>query len=80
MKHREGQELMLSIFGLSPIHFLGILGLLALSRIFFGEFRGGGRYHKVYQRGMREHWEELPRSARGFAKVYRHSAALFLHQ
>jgi hypothetical protein len=69
MKHREGQELMPSIFG-----------LLALSWTFFGEFRGGGRHHKVSQRGMREHWEEPPGSARGFAKVYRHSAALLLHQ
>jgi hypothetical protein len=47
MKHRAGQKLMPSIFGWGPISFLETLGLLALSWIFFGEFRGGGRYHKV---------------------------------
>jgi hypothetical protein len=50
--------LMPAIFGLHPIGFGQALGLLALSWILFGGFRGRG-YGGGWRRGMRERWEQM---------------------
>lgn len=48
-----------TIFGWHRINFLQALGLLVLSKILFGGFRGGWGHHRQWPRGMRERWEQM---------------------
>jgi len=51
--------LMPGIFGLHPIDFWQAIGLLALSWILFGGFRGRHGCRGGWRRGMRERWEQM---------------------
>ena len=50
--------LMPALFGWPRLGFWQALGLLVLSKILFGGFRGG-RGHGRWRRGMRERWEQM---------------------
>lgn len=47
------------IFGWHQISFWQALGLLILSKILFGGFRGGWGHRRHWPRGMRERWEQM---------------------
>jgi hypothetical protein len=52
--------LMPTLFGWHLISFWQALGLLILSKILFGGFRGGGpRRRRYWQRRMIERWEQM---------------------
>lgn len=52
--------LMPALFGWHLITFWQALGLLVLSKILFGGFRGSGAYRNRYWRGrMMERWEQM---------------------
>ncbi len=51
--------LMPNIFGLRPISFWQAVGLLALSWILFGGFRGGRIFARPWQHSLRERWERM---------------------
>ena len=52
--------LMPTLFGWQPIGFWQAMGLLVLSKILFGGFRGGrGGPHMSWRRRMRERWETM---------------------
>jgi hypothetical protein len=51
--------LMPGIFGLHPIDFWQAIGLLALSWILFGGFRGRHGCRGGWRRGMKERWEQM---------------------
>jgi hypothetical protein len=52
--------LMPALFGWHLITFWQALGLLVLSKILFGGFRGGGAYRGPYwRRRMMERWEQM---------------------
>jgi hypothetical protein len=51
--------LMPALFGLHLITFWQGLGLLILSKIFFGAFRGGPHRHWSWRRRMMERWEHM---------------------
>lgn len=51
--------LMPPIFGWRMITFWQALGLLALSRILFGGFRGGPRVGRQWRRRMFERWAQM---------------------
>jgi hypothetical protein len=52
--------LMPAIFGLQSIGFWQAVGLLILSKILFGGFRGGGPgQHMKWRRGLSEKWEGM---------------------
>jgi hypothetical protein len=51
--------LMPPIFGLPLLTFWQAVGLLALGWIFFGSWRGFGRYSGRWHHGMRERWEQM---------------------
>jgi hypothetical protein len=48
-----------SLFGLHPIHFWQAVGLLVLSKILFGGFRGGPGRHFYWRRRMMERWQQM---------------------
>ena len=52
-------SLMPPLFGLHLINFWQAVGLLLLSKILFGGFRGGPGRHMYWRRGMRERWEQM---------------------
>ena len=49
------------LFGLRQITFWQALGLLALCRILFGSFGGGGSHHRDDGKPRREWWKTRPR-------------------
>jgi len=51
--------LMPELFGLHVITFWQALGLLFLSKILFGGFRGGPHRHWSWRRRMAERWERM---------------------
>ena len=52
--------LMPAIFGLKTINYWQAFGLLILSWIFFGRFRGGHHWHgRRWRRRMFERWERM---------------------
>jgi hypothetical protein len=51
--------LMPAIFGLRTITYWQGLGLLALSKILLGGFRGGPGRHLFWRRRMMERWEKM---------------------
>ena len=51
--------LMPSLFGWHVITFWQALGVLVLSKILFGGFRGGHRRHWGWKRRMFERWEHM---------------------
>ena len=51
--------LMPSVFGWRLINFSQALGLLVLSRILFGGFRGRPGAHMYWRRRMMERWEQM---------------------
>jgi hypothetical protein len=51
--------LMPSLFGWRLINFWQALGLLLLSRILFGGFRGRPGAHMYWRRRMMERWEQM---------------------
>jgi len=51
--------LMPSVFGWRLINFSQALGLLVLSRILFGGFRGRPGGHMYWRRRMMERWEQM---------------------
>ena len=51
--------LMPAIFGSRLITFWQALGLLVLSKILFGGFRGGPHRHWKWRRRMMERWEQM---------------------
>lgn len=51
--------LMPSLFGWRLIDFWQALGLLVLSRILFGGFRGRPGGHRYWRRRMMERWEQM---------------------
>jgi hypothetical protein len=48
-----------SLFGWHAISFWQALGLLVLSRFFFGGFRGRGGYGMHWRRRMMDRWEQM---------------------
>lgn len=48
-----------SLFGWHVIGFWQALGLVFLSRILFGGFRGGGGFRGPWRRRMMERWEQM---------------------
>jgi hypothetical protein len=51
--------LMPAVFGWHQITFWQALGLLVLSKILFGGFRGGWGHRGRWGRGMQERWEQM---------------------
>lgn len=51
--------LMPALFGLHPIHFWQGVGLLILSKILFGGFRGGPGRHSYWRGRMTERWQQM---------------------
>lgn len=51
--------LMPPLFGWHTIGFWQALGLVLLSKILFGGFRGGWSHGRHWRRGMRERWERM---------------------
>jgi hypothetical protein len=51
--------LMPPLFGLHPIGFAQALGLLILSKILFGGFRGGFGHRMYWRRHFIERWEQM---------------------
>ncbi len=47
------------LFGWHPLSFWQALGLLILSKILFGGFRGGPHRHWQWRRRMMERWEQM---------------------
>ncbi|HEY6339426.1 MAG TPA: hypothetical protein VIW68_13110 [Candidatus Sulfotelmatobacter sp.] len=48
-----------AVFGWHVISFWQAVGLLVLSKILFGGFRGRPKRHMCWQRRMRERWEQM---------------------
>jgi Ca2+/H+ antiporter, TMEM165/GDT1 family len=48
-----------ALFGWHPITFWQAVGLLVLSKILFGGFRGGPGRHMYWRHRMRERWEKM---------------------
>lgn len=64
--------LMPAIFGLPVITFRQALGLLALSWLLFGRFRGPGRRGGPWRHGMRARWATMtPEEREQFSKGLR---------
>ncbi|HXB22004.1 MAG TPA: hypothetical protein VNV88_11515 [Candidatus Solibacter sp.] len=51
--------LMPEISGWHAISFWQALGLLLLSKLLFGGFRGGWGHSRHWRKGMRERWEQM---------------------
>lgn len=51
--------LMPAIFGWHAITFWQALGLVVLSKLLFGGFRGGHGHGGHWRKGMRERWEQM---------------------
>jgi len=61
--------LMPKIFGLPALSFWQAVGLLSLSWILFGSWRGFPRPHGHWRRGMRERWAQMsPEERESFRK------------
>lgn len=52
-------HLMPQIFGVHAISYWQALGLLALSKLFFGAFRGGPGWRRDWRARMIRKWEEM---------------------
>jgi len=52
-------RLMPDLFGWRSISFGQALGLLILTRLLFGGFRGGPGRHMLWRARMRERWEQM---------------------
>jgi hypothetical protein len=52
-------SLMPALFGWHVIHFWQAVGILLLSKILFGGFRGGPGHHMHFRRRMMERWEHM---------------------
>ncbi len=62
-----------AVFGLPAITFWQALGLLILSKILFGGFRGRSGYGGTWKRRMKERWEEMtPEEREHFRGSMRH--------
>jgi hypothetical protein len=48
-----------TVFGVRPITFVQAIGLLVLSKILFGGFRGGPGFGRHWRHRMRERWERM---------------------
>src|SRR5215470_12373017 len=48
-----------AVFGWHAITFWQAVGLLLLSKLLFGGFRGGWGHGRHWRRGMRERWEQM---------------------
>jgi hypothetical protein len=65
--------LMPAVFGLKAIGFVQALGLLVLSRIFFGGFGGRPGRHMHWRGRMGERWEQMtPEEREQFRQGLRH--------
>src|ERR1700727_190815 len=51
--------LMPAVFGWHVISYWQAMGLLVLSKILFGGFRGGPHRNRRWRRGMMERWEKM---------------------
>jgi hypothetical protein len=75
--------LMPALFGSHPISFWQAAGILILSKILFGGFRGGPGRHISWRHRMMERWEQmtpeerekLRQAARGSCETFGASAA-----
>ena len=54
-----------AVFGLHPITFWQALGLLLLSKLLFGGFRGGHGHGGDWRHRMRDRWEKMTPEERG---------------
>jgi len=73
--------LMPALFGWHVITFWQALGLLILSKILFGGFRGGPRRHWYWRRRMMERWEQMtPEEREKFRQGMRAQCGPFHHQ
>lgn len=62
--------LMPPIFGLPALSFWQAVGLLGLSWILFGSWRGFGSRSRHWRRGMRERWAQMtPQERENFRKA-----------
>jgi len=62
--------LMPALFGWHLINFWQAVGILVLSKILFGGFRGRPGPHMYWRRRMMERWEQMtPRNVRSFVKA-----------
>src|ERR1700681_713700 len=57
-------SLMPPLFGWHLINFWQAVGLLLLSKILFGGFRGGPGRHMYWRQRMKERWEHMTREER----------------
>ncbi len=70
--------LMPVVFGLRTIGFWQALGLLILSRILFGGFRGRPGHNMRWRRGMMARWEQMtPEEREKFREGMRHRCGPF---
>jgi hypothetical protein len=70
--------LMPALFGWHLITFWQALGLLILSKILFGGFRGGHRGGWYWRRRMMERWEQMtPEEREKFRQTMRHRCGGF---
>ena len=61
--------LMPAVAGWHAINFWQALGLLVLSKILFGGFRGGWGHGRHWRRGMRERWEQMTPEQREYFRA-----------
>lgn len=70
--------LMPTLFGWHVITFWQALGVLVLSKILFGGFRGGHRRHWGWKRRMFERWEQMtPEEREKFRETMRSRCGSF---
>jgi len=63
------------LFGWQPISYVQAMGILVLSRILFGGFRGGGGPARRWRRRMLERWHHMtPEERRTFRQGLRSRA------
>ena len=65
-----------TLFGLHPINFWQAIGLLILSKILFGGFRGRPGRHWYWRHRMMERWEQMTPEER---EQFRPSEAAVVH-
>jgi hypothetical protein len=73
--------LMPAVFGLQLINFWQAIGLLILSKIFFGGFRGRPSHHWYGRRRMMERWQQMtPEERAKFRETFRGRCGSFGRQ